>query len=134
MKSIKKRFKLLLAELTDAANELALLSADLSLLQEIREIAEKVLAASLTLSQETARLNKSEFAEEIAGCEALALLEELVDNDAVSTLEDVFFAELANHADSRIGEFLQQLLDKIDKRYAKILENIQQLSALLEEE
>lgn len=134
MKSIKKRFKQLLAELADTANELALLSADLSLLQEIQEIARKVLAASQTLSLRAAQLNKAEFVDEIADCEALALLEELIDNDAVSTLEDVFFAELENHADSRIGEFLQQLLEKIDKRYTKILENIQQLSSLLEEE
>jgi len=45
-----------------------------------------------------------------------------------------FFAELGNHADSGAGEFLQQLLEKIDKRYTKMIERIQQLSALLDED
>lgn len=134
MKSIKKRFKLLLTEIEQAASELALLGADLSLLSEVHQTAGKVSSACEALRLQISALKKTEFREGIADAEALFQLEEVVDSDAISALEDRFFAELDNHADSGIGEFLQQLLDKIDKRYTKMVENIQQLSALLEDE
>ena len=134
MKSIKKRFKLILTEIEQAADELAGLSADLSLLGEIQQTAGKVLNACVALRAQIAELKKAEFREGIADAEALSQLDEIVDIDAVSALEDRFFAELKNHADSQIGEFLQQLLDKIDKRYTKMVGLIQQLSGLLDEE
>ncbi|MDD1622468.1 MAG: hypothetical protein LUQ11_13415 [Methylococcaceae bacterium] len=134
MKSIKKRFKQLLAEIEQSASELAVLSADLELLSEIRRMANQVSKACEALRLETSKLKKANFSEGIADAETLAQLDEIVDIDAISALEDRFFAELQNQADSDIGEFLQQLLDKIDKCYTKMVENIQQLSALLEEE
>lgn len=134
MKSIKKRFKLLLAEIKESAQQLALLSADLELLSEIQQITGKVLGAEKTLSLRVSELNKTEFTEKIADCDALSALDEIIDIDAISTLEDCFFAVLDNHADNGIGEFLQQLLAKIDRLYTRMIENIQQLNALLDEE
>jgi hypothetical protein len=134
MKSIKKRFKLILAEIEQPASELAVLSADLELLSEIRRMANQVTNACETLRLEASKLKKADFSEGIAGAEALAQLDEMVDIDAISALEDRFFAARGNHADSGVGEFLQQLLDKIDQCYTKMVENIQQLSALLDEE
>ena len=133
MKSIKKRFKLLLTEIDQTANELALLCADLPLLSEIHQLAGKVLSANETLRLEISELKKAEFREEIAESEALAALDEIADTDAISLLEERFFAEHDNHADG-IGEFLQQLLDKIGNIYTKMVENIQQLTALPDEE
>jgi hypothetical protein len=134
MKSIKKRFKLLLAEIEQLASELGLLCADLSLLSEMQQTADKILRACEDLSSQVSELKKAAFRDGIAEAEALAELEEMVDSDAISGLEDRFFAELGNHADSGAGEFLQQLLEKIDKRYTKMIERIQQLSALLDED
>lgn len=134
MKSIKKRFKSLLAEIEQLASELGLLCADLPLLSEMQQTAGKILHACEDLSSQVSELKKAAFRDGIAEAEALAELEEMVDSDAISGLEDRFFAELDNHADSGAGEFLQQLLEKIDKRYTKMVEHIQQLSALLDEE
>lgn len=134
MKSIKKRFKSLLAEIELVAGELELMSSDLLLLDDVRQIADKILSACETLRLQAAELKKADFSEGIAGAEALSQLEEIADIDAVSLLEDRFFAELKNQADSNIGVFLQQWLDKIDERYTKLVELIQQLTALPDEE
>lgn len=134
MKSIKKRFKLLLADIKQSANELAVLSADLPLLADIQQITDKVLLACATLEQQASELKKAEFIGGIADSEALAELDEIADTDTISSLEEHLFAELNNHADSAVGEFLQQMLDKLESRHARLLGNIQQLCALLDEE
>ena len=134
MKSIKKRFKLLLADIKQSADELALLSSDLPLLSNIQRIANSVLNAEKELSRKASKLDKKEFIEGIADAEELSELEAIVDIDAISGLEDRFFAELADQDGSSAGDFFQQLLEKIDKSYTRMIEDIQQLSALPDEE
>jgi hypothetical protein len=130
MKSIKKRFKLLLAELHEAAYDLALLSSDLSLLAEIQQTAHHILTAVATLNEQTVALKKEQFREHIAESRAFAELEEIIDIDLISRLEEQFFKVETNQDNSQIGQFLQQLLDKIDRRFTKITTLIQQLTAL----
>lgn len=134
MKSIKKRFKEILIAINSSATELARISEGLTLLSDLKQIAEKVLSAEAALNSQIIDLKKAEFREGIADSEALSVLEEIVDNDVISTLEERFFAELNNHADNGIGEFLQQLLEKIDNRHAQMLSKIQSLLALLDDE
>lgn len=134
MKSIKKRFKQLLAEIDRSAQTLLVLSADLDLFSEIHQTGERIAEACAALSEQASNLKKVEFRDGIAGAEALSQLEEFVDTDAISALEDRLFAALENQAEDSIGEFLQQLLEKFDRHYSAMVENIQQLSALLDEE
>lgn len=134
MKSIKKRFKQLLAEIEQSASELAVLSADLELLSGIHQTANQVSSACEALRLSVSELKKADFREGIADAEALSQLDEIADTDAISMLEDRLFAARGNHTDSGIGEFLQQMLDKIDQCHTKMVENIQQLSALLDDE
>jgi len=134
MKSIKKRFKLLLSDIVESAQQLAVISADLALLSEIQQLAAKVLRADATLSLLTSSLKKDDFVMGISDSQALAELEELIDIDAISTLEERLFSALNNQEDHGVGEFLQQFLDKVDKNYTKMIGDIQQLTALLEDE
>jgi hypothetical protein len=133
MKSIKKRFKLLLSDIAESANQLAIFSADLELLTEIQQLASKVLRADATLSLLASALKKDDFVMGISDSQALAELEELIDVDAISALEDRLFSALNSQEDDGVGQFLQQILDKIDKNYTKMIGDIQQLTALLEE-
>jgi hypothetical protein len=134
VKSIKKRFKGLLAEIEQLALELFLLSADLSLLEEMQALSTEVLQACEKLKLQTSNLNKTQFVAGISEAEGLIQLNELTDGDVISVLEQVFFAALENHADSAVGKLLQQLLEKLEKRYTLMIENIQQLSSLLDDE
>lgn len=134
MTSIKKRGKRLLVEIQEAAHQLALLSCDLSLLKEIFDVAQSAQAAAASLNTELAGLKKTEFCAKLASSETLSVLDELVDNDAISALEQRLFAARPDMENSEIGDFLQQLLEKIEKRYVALVESIQQLTALPDEE
>jgi hypothetical protein len=133
MKSIKRRFKRVLKDIEKSASELLLISADLTLLAQIHQLAEQVSKAEAELRKAASELKKEDFQEGIADCEAWLIFEEIVDTDAISSLEDVFFEEMENQADSGLGEFLQQLLEKIQIRYNKMLADIQELLALVQD-
>lgn len=132
MPSTKKQGKHLLNEIEESANQLLLLTSDLALLAEITDMARHTLAATATLRISLTGLKKNEFGATLARSPALAILEELADSDAISALEQQLFAVQADQENNAIGEFLQQLLAKIEKRYARVMEAIQQLTALPE--
>ncbi len=134
MTSIKKRGKHLLSEIQKSAMQLVLLSEDLSLLTEIHQLASRTQACVETLNRQLAGLKKAEFSATLAHSESLAILEELVDNDAISQLEERFFAAKPEQDTGEVAVFLQQLLAKIENHYASLLESIQQLTALSDEE
>ncbi len=134
MKSIKKRFKALLKDLQSAASGLTLITADVGLFSEINAIAEQVLRACEDLKLQTSQLDKTEFASGIVDAKALSALEEILDFDAISGLEERFFSVLGNDIDSRVGELLQQLLGKLEHRYAVMMESIRKIIALLDSE
>lgn len=60
-------------------------------------------------------------------------LDAMVDLDLISQLEDRFSVTFADSAESQASEMMQQLLEKLEKRYADMLESIQQLTGLLAE-
>lgn len=134
MTSIKKRGKQLLAEIQESANQLVLLTGELSLFKEIHDLAQSIQVAVGTLNEELAGLKKTEFTATLVNSKALAVLDELVDDDAISALEQRLFAAQPDQENSEVGEFLQQLLGKIETRYMQLLESIQQLTAMPEEE
>lgn len=133
MTASKKRYKQVLGDIVESAQQLTILSADISLLSEIQLLAARVLRAEAKLSLLVSALKKDDLAVGVSDSQALAELEEMIDNDAISSLEERLFATLNNQEDHAVGEFLQQFLDKIDKHYTKMLGDIQQLTALLEE-
>ncbi|WKJ90955.1 hypothetical protein QZJ86_02185 [Methylomonas montana] len=134
MTSIKKRGKRLLTDIEESANQLALLSSDLSLLKEIYDLARGVQESIDGLNHELAGLKKAEFSTKLANSKTLADLEELVDNDAMSALEQRLFEAQPDMENSEVGLFLQQVLAKIETLYTPLLESIQQLTALPDEE
>jgi hypothetical protein len=134
MKSIKKHFKQLLAEIEVAAMDLKQFSTGLTLLQGLQDFAECALSLQRILTSEAAAFKKENLLVGIADSPAMADLYELTDTDIISSLEEQFFAALNNHADSDIGVFLQQLLAKIEQSHSELISKIQALNALLEEE
>lgn len=134
MTSIKKRGKRLLAEIQESANQLALLTSDLSMLKEIYALAREVQESVDRLNNELAGLKKAEFSAKLANSKTLAVLDELVDNDAMSALEQRLFEAQPDMENSEAGLFLQQVLAKIETLHAPLLESIQQLTALPDEE
>ncbi len=133
MKSIKKRSKRLLAAIATTADRLAVISADLELLQELFETANQIGDCAATIAKQISAAHKTEAAATLAQSPELARLADFADLDATSLLEERIFAAQANLEDGDIGRFFQQLLEKSEKLYAALAENIQHLLALAEE-
>ncbi|WP_446808470.1 hypothetical protein ACH50O_14365 [Methylomonas sp. 2BW1-5-20] len=134
MASIKKRGKQLIADIEKSANQLAILTSDLSLLKNIYDLARSVQENIASLNNELTDLKKAEYSAGLADSKALAALDELIDNDAISALEQRLFAVQPDQENSETGDFLQQILEKIEKLYTPLLESLQQLTALPDEE
>jgi DNA repair exonuclease SbcCD ATPase subunit len=134
MASIKKRGKQLIADIEKLANQLVILTSDLSLLKNIYDLARSVQENIASLNNELTDLKKAGYSAGLADSKALAALDELIDDDAISALEQRLFAAQPHQENSETGEFLQQILEKIEKLYTPLLESIQQLTALPDEE
>ena len=131
MKSTKKRFKLLLASIEQSASDLMLLSTDITLLEDVRVMADKALRACRSLRRRAGELRKKDFVEQILLEDALLQLDELVDQDLISKIEERFSLALPGPDSSPLVGILHQLLDKLEKHCADMNESIQQLGALL---
>lgn len=131
MKLTKKRIRGLLTDILVAAKDLQLLSSDLSLLSEVQTLANQTQeqAESLLLQlKQVKRDDLQAFAEE---SEALQSLDEVVDVDIISNLEDHLFTVTDSLEEGEINRLLQQLLEKLEKHHIRLLEAVQQLNALL---
>lgn len=133
MKSCKKRFKTLLNDIEQTAAELLLLSTQLTLLEDMNTLASRVLRLCKVLRARESMLKKKSFISKMLVDEAVMELDAMVDLDLISQLEDRFSVTFAESAESRASEMMQQLLEKLEKRYADMLESIQQLTGLLAE-
>ena len=132
MKSLKKRFKHQLGITEQHAVTLALLTADIDLLSSAHASAEAAVNACAALQHKTAELAKDDFATAIAQETALLQLEEWVDSDVISTLENSCFNKLDMQGNATIEILLGQLLDKLDRQHALLVGAIQQLFDVLE--
>lgn len=130
MTSLKKQSKRLLGDIQKSANQLALLTSDLTLLEDTHEWARSLEKNIETLNQQLAGLKKAEFNATLADSEILEILDELIDSDPISALEQRLLAAQADQESGVVGEFFQQLLDKIEKLYTPLLSAIQQLTAM----
>ncbi len=130
MASLKKQSKRLLNDIEDSANQLVYLTSDLSLLADTNKLALSLKTNIETLNRQLAGLKKAEFNATLAESEILEILDELIDSDPISTLEQRLFAAHTDQESNEVGEFFQQLLDKIEKLYSPLLSAIQQLTAM----
>ncbi|NJA04326.1 hypothetical protein HC024_01015 [Methylococcaceae bacterium WWC4] len=126
MKTTKKRGKQLLRDIEGQAGELAMLTDGLSLLSELHTLARRVVELVNTLTVQTEDLKKKHYLSALISSEALGELTEIADTDAASQLEDRLFAA---NADSPVASdrFFQELLEKIDARFARLTDAIQDL-------
>jgi len=129
VKSTKKRFKFLLAEVDRSAVDLRLLTDQLVLLEDVAQLADRVLGICQDLRMRASELHKVEFAVQMAGEENLVELDEIVGGDLISAIEQRF-SEICSDEDL-LREFLEQLLEKLEACHVAMVQNIQRLLALL---
>ena len=133
MKSIKKRFLVALDEVVEAADDLALLSSNLTMLEPVQRTAATAKKACYLLANHAKQLHKHNFVEHMFGEPALMTLDKLVDTDVISEIEELFSDSMTDLGEHQLVDFVQQLLAKLEKHLLKLNTLIQQLGELLNE-
>ena len=131
MQLIKQQIDTRLITLKQANQALHELTVDLSLLDAVGEMTAKVSKALDLLVEQGDGLTDEGFIALLSDSEAIDVLDEIVDTDAVSELEDRFFMVIGSMEDNEMGEFLTELIEKIEIRYSDLVEAIHELNALL---
>lgn len=131
MKSVKKRFKMALAEVDKVAYELQLLTADIVLLEPIQAIVASVSRQCKSVERRVKQAHKVGFAEQMLQDDALLQLEELVDSDVMSVLEQRLSSALGGTGEAQMLDMTMQLLEKLEKKWVLLNESIQRLGGLL---
>ena len=134
MKAIKKQCKAYLLNLAQLATELSIVCSDLSALAEVQQLAISILQNANLLSAQISGVKKAELKAIITESEAWENLEECLDMDIISNLEESFFRLLENNAEHQAGDFFQEFLAKIDQRFSQIIACIQAISDVLEDD
>ena len=130
MQSIKQQIKTRLIEIQKANQVLHELTIDLSLLDAVSTMTLGV-AQSIEALLEQSELMGDEFIALLEDSESIDILDEVVDTDAISELENQFFSVIENMEDSEMGGFLTEMIEKIELRYTHLVEAIHELNALL---
>ena len=131
MKSVKKRFKMVLAEVDEVAYELQLLTADIVLLEPIQAVVASVSRQCKSVERRVKQAHKVGFAEQMLKDDALLQLEELVDSDVMSILEQRLSSALGGMGEAQMLDMTMQLLEKLEKKWVLLNESIQRLGGLL---
>lgn len=129
----KAKCELRLDELKKAVTEFLEFTENLTLFQAVNDTAQDIVQAvdvlQMVLKQD---LSADELISVMNATEAVALLEEIVDADAVSELEDYVQSASENLDDAGVARFLAEVMEKVDLKYSRLLEKTHAFNELLE--
>jgi hypothetical protein len=130
--AIKAKHELRLYELKKAVNDFLEFTENLTLLQavheKVQEMAQAVDELQQLLQQDFAA---TKLAKALSATEAAALLDEIVDADAVSELESYMLSAAEGIEDAEVTQFLTEVMDKVELKYNRLLEKAHAYNALL---
>ncbi|MDO9047230.1 MAG: hypothetical protein Q7U66_05760 [Methylobacter sp.] len=131
-RTIKAKHELRLYELKKAVNDFLELSENLTLLQAINEKAQEMAQAVDVLQQLLQQgLAENALVKAINASEAAALLDEIVDADAVGELEAYMLSAAEGIEDAEVTQFLTEVMDKVERKYNLLLEKAHAYNALI---
>ncbi|MGZ8157736.1 MAG: hypothetical protein ACXWT1_16675 [Methylobacter sp.] len=130
--TIKAKHELRLYELKKAVNEFLEFTENLTLLQAVNEKAQEMAQAVDMLQQLLQQgLAANQLGKAINASEAAALLDDIVDADAISELESYMLSAAEGIEDAEVTQFLTELMDKVELKYNRLLEKAHAYNALI---
>jgi hypothetical protein len=130
--TIKAKHELRLYELKKAVNGFLEFTENLTLLGAVNEKAREI-ALAIDVQQQLLQqdLAADKLADAINASEAAALLDEIVDADAVGELEAYILSAAEGIEDAEVMQFLTEVMDKVEHKYNLLLEKAHAYNALL---
>lgn len=130
--TIKAKHELRLYELKKAANDFIEFTENLTLLHSVNEKAREMAQAVDMLQQLLQQgLDANTLVSAVNTSEASTLLDEIVDADAVSELEAYMLSAAEGIEDAEVTQFLTEVMDKVERKYNRLLEKAHAYNALL---
>jgi len=130
--TIKAKHELRLYELKKAVNDFLEFTEDLTLLKAVNEKTQEMAQAVGALQQLLQQgLVANKLVKTVNTSEAAALLDEIVDADAVSELEAYMLSAAEGIEDAEVTQFLTEVMDKVERKYNLLLEKAHAYNALL---
>ncbi|MDO9423953.1 MAG: hypothetical protein Q7T40_07155 [Methylobacter sp.] len=130
--TIKAKHELRLYELKKAVNDFIEFTENLTLLQSVNEKAREMVQAVDILQQLLQQgLDANQLVKAVNASEASTLLDEIVDADAVSELEAYMLSAAEGIEDTEVTQFLTEVMDKVERKYNRLLEKAHAYNALL---
>ena len=133
-RTVKAKYEFQLYELKKAVTEFIEFTENVTLFQAVNDKAQEVEQAvdvlQMVLKQDLAA---GELVSAMNATEAAALLEEIVDADAVSELESYVLSASASLEDAAVTQFLSEVMEKVDLKYNRLLEKAHAFNALLKD-
>ncbi|MGZ5030580.1 MAG: hypothetical protein ACXV8I_08285 [Methylobacter sp.] len=130
--TIKAKHELRLYELKKAVNDFLEFTENLTLLEAVNEKARE-MAQAIEVQQQLLQqdLSADKLANAINASESVALLDEIVDIDAVGELEAYILSAAEGIEDAEVMQFLTEVMDKVEYKYNLLLEKAHAYNALL---
>lgn len=130
--AIKAKHELRLYELKKAVNDFLEFTENLTLLKAVNEKAQEMAQAVDGLQQLLQQgLVANKPAKVGNSSEAAALLDEIVDADAVSELEAYILSAAEGIENAEVTQFLTEVMDKVELKYNRLLEKAHAYNALI---
>lgn len=132
--TVKAKYEFQLYELKKAVAEFLEFTENLTLLQAVNDKAQEIGQAADVLQAVLKQdLPAGEIVSAMNATEAAALLEEVVDADAVSELESYVLSASTDMDDAAVTQFLAEVMEKVDLKYSRLLEKAHVVNALLKD-
>lgn len=130
--TIKAKHELRLYELKKAVNDFLEFTDGLTLLGKVNEKAQDMAKAVEALQQLLEQgLVANKLVKAVHASEAAALIDEIVDFDPISEMEVHMLAAAEDVENEEITQFLTEVMDKIERKYNRLLEKAHAYNALL---
>jgi len=131
---IKAKHELRLYELKKTVNDFLEFTENLTLLRAVNEKAQEMVQAIDVLQQLLQQdLAADQLVKAINASEAAALLDEIVDADAIGELEVYILSTAEGIEDAEVTQFLTEVMDKVEHKYNLLLEKAHAYNALLKD-
>jgi len=130
--TIKAKHELRLYELKKAVNDFLEFTENLTLLKAVNERVQDMAQAVDGLQQLLQQgLVANKLAKAVNASEAAVLLDEIVDADAVSELEAYMLSAAEGIENVEVSQFLTEIMDKVERKYNRLLEKAHAYNALI---
>ncbi len=127
--------KTALTNIRQAAAELYRFTDKLTLLKMVHQVAVQIIKAVDLLQKEVNQpSSEAELLDMLEMSKSVAFLEEIVDADTMSELEDYILSFAKQLDDEDLTRFLSEVMDKVEMKYNAVLEKTHEFNALVKDE